>query len=285
MRDQYAEALAAVQKERVWVYDVPLIGLAIGAAAAGIYGAHADTLAGIGLGAASVGGFRSYASPDAQRQAYVAGLSALDCIGDSIHVFYQARSELSVLVGARENLVGHRAADETLLASLGVEDADARDALNAALNAAATAVTLANTALARIDSAPQDIVETISAVDRALYLKVTGAQGNVSDITAKIDTFARETVEKRAAAKDAETKSGEASAKAHAAAPPVAARAAAAARARAAPPGAPAPSPTDAEQALARAKAIARDTALISAMAPKYSEAQHRLLLCPVKAQ
>jgi hypothetical protein len=279
MRDEYAEALAAVQRERVWVYDVPLIGLAIGAAAAGIYGAHRDTLAGIGLGAASFGGFRSYANPDAQRQAYVAGLSALDCIGDSMHVFYQARNDRAMLKAIPDDLMKQRAADEKLLASLGAADADARDALNAALDAATTAVTVANTALTRIDSAPQDIVETISAVDRAWYLKVTGAQGNVTDITAKIDSFAKEVIEKRAAAKDVETKSGVASARATAAEPAVAARAAAAA------PRAPAPPPTDAEKAIARAKAIARDTALISATAPKYVEAHQKLLLCPVKAQ
>jgi len=78
-RDEYWAGFAQAGNSSYW-FDVPLIGLALGTVGAATYGAHTDLIAGLGLGAAAVGGARSYVNPNEVASALRSGARSATCV-------------------------------------------------------------------------------------------------------------------------------------------------------------------------------------------------------------
>lgn len=144
--DGYASKRDKFMRDQMF-FDIPLLGLAAGTVASGIYGAHSDLILGLGLGAASVGAGRVYFGPEGRIAAYHEAATSLACASSvalsmkAVDDSYRSRAE-----NARTGLISEIAIANRLIVVARTSATDraellaARDQGQKALNKISAAV-------------------------------------------------------------------------------------------------------------------------------------------------
>jgi hypothetical protein len=150
-------------------FNVPVIGLAVGATAALLYRSSTDVPAGIGLAAGGIAGLDAYFQPEKNVDIYIKAASALDCGVIDGQTIEAARYEN--LVAARRALL----ADIDKATAYSAPTSDAAKNLADAIAAANQAVTAADAEFNALDNAPRVLAKLKSQV-RFSVLKSTERQ-------------------------------------------------------------------------------------------------------------
>lgn len=134
-------------------FNIPIIGLAVGAGAALLYRSSTDVVGGIGLAAGGIAGLDAYYKPEKNTDIYIKTASALDCgviAGQTI-----AAAQYQNLARARRVLL----ADISTASAYKAISSDSAKNLTDAVAAANQAVTSADAEFAALDNSPRALAK------------------------------------------------------------------------------------------------------------------------------
>lgn len=179
--DLYVQRSSELE-DATYLTDIPLLGLAVGSAAALYYGAHTDLIAGLGIGAGTVAVVDSMMAPRSRAQVYRNGAAAMNCVVEKGQALNSparlhnlqveiARFTNGPIKRATELLDQRPEDDFTVVGDQEVRLKDARAALLSALQAAKRA---RDTALAEAETGANGGA-ILGAAVRAIDLQVRNA--------------------------------------------------------------------------------------------------------------
>lgn len=188
-------------------FNVPMIGLAVGATAALLYRSSTDLPGGIGIAAGGLAGLDAYFAPEKNVDIYIKAGIAADCGANAGQTIADARYEY--LATARTALL----ADIATATVYKAPSPDSAKNLSDAITAANQAVTAADTEFAALNDAPHALAKLRSQV-RFSVMKSTERQAvNFADERQSIVAALQASTESTSNASDARAKLFEAETK------------------------------------------------------------------------
>jgi len=184
LSDGFADERDDMMRQQL-LFDLPMMGLAAGAIASGIYGGSKDLILGLGLGSASLAGGRAYFGPQGKVAAYNEAASALGCAEHFARGIYSSLSHKFQLdqEQARTTLTNLRdilsLAEGALIAESVRLPETLRATLLSARDRARKASTDLSSALDLLASAPGDLEVFAFTVVNATTTKIVSGSQNL----------------------------------------------------------------------------------------------------------
>lgn len=172
--------------------DSALILVASATAASFAYKASTESILGLAIGGATIGGFRSYFTDNPTSAAYVSAISALNCLA-SAATDLPAEADLKNCGGLDEVLARAKSFDKTT-----IRDSTVRLGLEAAITAAEGARQLLSKASTAYNSFAARMFDLSMDIELKTFVKVRGLRPDVNAITASIQKVTRESIEAQA---------------------------------------------------------------------------------------
>ena len=165
----YNQVATAQLNQQAWIYDYPLIGIGAAALGAAINGVSATTVSGIGLGAATIAGYRTYSDNRGRASSFSNAQKACECLVFKSSIFVEPLdndcSGVKSGNNAPCNVIQERIGKVSDMLREARQQHDlpeeTQQALDSAIKAAEIARKLGNDALRDIKLAPQEIMTVL----------------------------------------------------------------------------------------------------------------------------
>lgn len=187
---EYGEFSRELKNENSNLFDYPLIGIAAASAASLFYGASTDVIGGLGIGAGTILGFKTYTSNTERSVFYRSARKGLSCIYIHSNIFMNSDSSFSIIQSTIEQAQLDIDRANELLPDLEPGSKE-KETLDGAIVSAEAAIKLGEDAKAAIKGCVVTIYETAESIHGTLESELDGIMPDISQIISTIEASAK----------------------------------------------------------------------------------------------
>lgn len=198
----YAKISRELRDQNSYFFDLPLIGMAAASAASLFYGSHTDVLGGLGIGAGTTAGLKTYAGNHPKAALYETAKKSLSQIYINSDLFMSASYALKELKADIEQAgEGMKKAEDIIT---GLDAGEEKTTLEKAVVSTKTAIKMGRDAQAAIKGCAVTIYETAELVQANLESGLGGILPDFDAIITGIEASAQTKSETAAASENLE---------------------------------------------------------------------------------
>jgi len=184
--DKYKGAYKELKTTNTFLFDLPMIGLAIATGATAIFSSNTDLIAGLALGIAGTTGLRQYFNNNGKAAYYFTAESKAQCVVNNSFIFTNADGKKDDMDAELKKIDKAINYSRSLSKNKKFEDADLKVELLKAIKTADSKNALGNKSIRTIEVSNEIIIKSMDNIALKLRGNINKATPNLDDITSKI---------------------------------------------------------------------------------------------------
>jgi len=206
--NEYSDEFTKLGGVNTFLFDLPIIGLAIATGAVAIFSGNTNLIAALALGTAGTVALRAYSNSSTKAGYFLSAMKQSDCVLSTSTVFLNVSEERKNLKDQKTNIGYYLTNAQIVFADPQLKDGDPKKALGKAIDAANAALKLQDDAEEAISGSAENIKTEVKQIYTNLQSKLKDSIPEVNTIVAAFQTSLQKIQETKNTTKEVDDNTG-----------------------------------------------------------------------------